>query len=59
MGIAQDMAGNKARELYEANKGWFSLDWLKVYFDVTNHYVVNKIRIILLPFTLKQEDWRR
>ena len=53
MGIAQDMAGNKARELYEANKGWFSLDWLKVYFDVTNHYVVNKIRIILLPFTLK------
>ena len=59
MGIASDMVTGKGRELYEANKGWFSLDWIKVYFDVTNRYVLNKLRIIILPFTLKQEDWRR
>ena len=59
MGMAANMAGNKANELYEANKGWFSLDWIKVYFDVTNRYVLNKLRIIVLPFTLKKEDWRR
>lgn len=59
MGMAANMAGNKANELYEANKGWLSLDWIKVYFDVTNRYVLNKLRIIVLPFTLKKEDWRR
>ena len=35
------------------------MDQLKCYFDVTNNYVMHKLRIILLPFTVKGEDgWR-
>ena len=43
------------------NKGWFSstLDGLKDYFDVTNEYVLRKILIILFPFTVKEEGWKR
>jgi hypothetical protein len=29
------------------------MDSLKDYFDVTNYYVLQKLRIILLPVTLK------
>jgi hypothetical protein len=43
----------------EQNKGWLSLNQLKCYFDVTNTYVLHKLRIIMLPFTVKGEDaWR-
>ena len=41
----------------ESNKGWFSLDSLKDYFDVTNTYVLRKLKLILLPFLSTQEDW--
>jgi len=48
----------------------FSLDSMKDYFDVTNSYVLQKLRIILFPITLKvclinliitlqDDDWRR
>jgi len=47
----------------EQNKGvlsWFSLDSVKDYFDVTNDYVVKKLCVVLLPFTVKGEDgWKR
>lgn len=47
----------------EQNKGylsWLSLDSVKDYFDVTNKYVLRKLCIILLPFTVKGEDgWKR
>ena len=37
-----------------------SLDMFKDYFDVTNEYVLKKILIITLPFTVKGEDgWQR
>lgn len=32
---------------------------MKDYFDVTNSYVLQKLRIILLPVTLKGDDWKR
>ena len=31
---------------------------LKDYFDVTNQYVIQKLRIICLPFLLKEDDWK-
>lgn len=40
----------------QENKGWlsfFSLDSIKDYFDVTNSYVLHKLRIIVFPVTLK------
>ena len=47
----------------EQNKGvlsWLSLDAVKDYFDVTNEYVVKKLCVVLLPFTVKGEDgWKR
>ena len=49
----------RVTEAIETNKGWLSLDWIKDYFDVTNRYVLNKLRIILFPFTLKTDDWKR
>lgn len=39
--------------------GFFNLDSLKDYFDVTNSYVLQKLRIILFPVTLKGDDWKR
>lgn len=39
------------------NKGWFSLDLFKDYFDVTNMYVINKMKVIFLPFLVKEDDW--
>ena len=46
---------------YEQNKGWVmkSLDGLKDYFDVTNEYVLKKMLIVLFPFTVKEEGWKR
>ena len=32
---------------------------MKVYFDVTNGYVLHKLKIILFPFLLKEDQWRR
>lgn len=44
----------------ERNKRCLSLDQLKCYFDVTNDYVLQKLRVVLFPFTVKGEDgWRR
>ena len=47
----------------EENKGYLSmcsLDMFKDYFDVTNEYVLKKILIITMPFTVKGEDgWQR
>lgn len=59
--MATNVAQQKAAEMYEANKGWLSLDWIKDYFDVTNRYVVNKLRIIILPFSngMSGESWQR
>ena len=58
--LAADMVKNyalgKVREQYEENKGYFSmlsLDGFKMYFDVTNEYVLHKLKIILFPFLLK------
>ena len=63
--MAADMMKNyalgKVREQYEENKGYFSmfsLDGLKIYFDVTNHYVLHKLKIILFPFLLKEDQWK-
>jgi len=44
------------------NKGYLSflsIDALKDYFDVSNSYVLQKLKLILFPFTLKTEEWRR
>ena len=60
--MAADMMKNyalgKVREQYEENKGYFSmfsLDGFKIYFDVTNSYVLHKLKIILFPFLLKED----
>ena len=50
------------RNVYEENKGWISFlsfDALKVYFDVTNTYVLHKLKIILFPFIVKEDEWRQ
>ena len=55
-------AVGRVRNVYEENKGWISFlsfDALKVYFDVTNTYVLHKLKIILLPFLVKEEEWRQ
>ena len=58
--MVANAAKNQAEVMYETNKGWLSLDIIKDYFDVTNRYVLNKLRIIILPFTLRDEDgWKR
>jgi len=60
--MMKDYALGKAAETYEQNKGYLSflnLDTLKVYFDVTNSYVLHKLKIILFPFLLKEDDWKR
>ena len=60
--MAKDFAIGKIKESYEENKGWLSLlsfDGYKVYFDVTNTYVLHKLKLTLLPFLVKDEDWRR
>ena len=59
VGMVEKLARDKVGQAYEENKGWLSLDWIKDYFDVTNRYVLNKLRIIILPFTLKSDEWRR
>jgi protein transport protein YIF1 len=38
----------------DKNKGWLSLEFLKDYFDVTNTYVVMKLKTIYLPFLVKE-----
>ena len=56
--MMKDYAMGKINEQYEENKGYlsyFSLDSLKVYFDVTNSYVLHKLKIIVFPFLLKEE----
>ena len=60
--MMKDYAMGKIHEQYEENKGYlsfFSLESLKVYFDVTNSYVLHKLKIILFPFLLKEEQWKR
>jgi hypothetical protein len=50
------------RNVYEDHKGWISwlsFDALKVYFDVTNGYVLRKLKIIMFPFLVKEDEWRR
>lgn len=41
----------------QTNSSWFSLDYFKDYFDVTNSYVIKKLKTIFLPFLLKEDDW--
>lgn len=60
--LVKDYAIGKMKEQYEENKGYlsfFSIDGLKVYFDVTNSYVLHKLKIILFPFLLKEDDWKK
>ena len=38
------------------NKEWFSLDMFKDYFDVTNMYVIEKMKVIFLPFLVKKRN---
>jgi hypothetical protein len=60
--MMKDYAMGKARETFEENKSYLSflnLDTLKIYFDVTNSYVLHKLKIILFPFLLKEDDWKR
>jgi len=47
--MVQDKVGDAVKE----HQSWFSLDSIKDYFDVTNTYVLHKLRIILFPFTVK------
>ena len=60
--MMKDYAIGKVIEKYDQNKGYLSflsLEGLKVYFDVTNSYVLHKLKIILFPFLLKEDDWKR
>merc|ERR1711871_1663899 len=57
--MVSEMAKGKIDATIQENTGWFSLDVVKCYFDVTNEYVLNKPRIILFPFSLKEEGWKR
>jgi hypothetical protein len=61
-GLVKDYAYQQMKNQYEQNKGWLSflsVDGMKVYFDVTNTYVLHKLKIIFLPFLLKEEQWKR
>ena len=52
----------KFNQQYEEHKGYFSfmsIEGFKIYFDVTNKYVLHKLKIILFPFLLKEDDWKR
>ena len=60
--MMKDYATEKLKQQYEENKtylSFLSIDGLKVYFDVTNSYVLHKLKIILFPFLLKQDEWKR
>jgi len=60
--MVKEYAFGKVRDQYEQNKGYFSflsVEGLKIYFDVTNYYVLHKLKIILFPFLLKEDDWKR
>ena len=60
--MAKDYAMGQIKQQLEANKGYFSflsLEGYKKYFDVTNSYVLQKMKVILMPFLLKEEDWKR
>ena len=60
--MMKDYAYGKVKEQYEENKGYLrflSIDGLKVYFDVTNSYVLRKLKIILFPFLLRGDDWKQ
>jgi len=35
------------------------LEGYKPFFDVTNFYVLQKLKIIFMPFLLKEDDWKR
>ena len=56
---ATNIAIGKVRGVYEENKSWLSIDSLKLYFDVTNSYVMHKLKIILFPFLMKESDWSK
>lgn len=56
------MLNNKFNEVLEENKGWlsmFNFNSVKLYFDVTNSYVLHKLKIILFPFLLRKDDWKQ
>ena len=58
--VATDYAFGKLRDKVEENKGYLSflnVDGLKVYFDVTNSYVLHKLKVIILPFLVSSDDW--
>lgn len=60
--IAKDYAKTKLNDLFEENKGYlkyFNIDGMKVYFDVTNSYVIHKLKIILFPILLRTDDWKQ
>lgn len=60
--MVKDYAYQQMKTQFEQNKGYLSflsIDGLKVYFDVTNTYVLHKLKIIFFPFLLKEEDWKR
>jgi hypothetical protein len=66
MNMAGDALKTYAMDEFEKTVGdskrwfnFFSLDSLKDYFDVNNSYVLQKLRIILFPVTLKGDDWKR
>lgn len=59
--LAKQYAMGQLQQQFEQNKGYFSflsVEGLKVYFDVTNTYVLHKIKIMLLPCLLKEDDWQ-
>ena len=52
--MIKDFVLNKICDLYENNKNYLSLEFLRVYFDVTNSYVFHKLKIIVFPFLVKE-----
>ena len=60
--LVKDYAMGQVKQQFDANKGYFSflsVEGLKVYFDITNFYVLHKLKIILFPFLLKEDQWKR
>ena len=57
--MIKDFVLNKICDLYENNKNYLSLEFLRVYFDVTNSYVFHKLKIIVFPFLVKEQQWKR
>ena len=57
--IIKDQVMKKLNIQFAESAGYCSLEGFKIYFDVTNKYVLHKLKIILFPFMLKEDDWKR